>query len=184
MLDESHSITLLLHEWRAGNQEAGNRILELTYAELRQIASRNMRREREGHTLQTTAIVHEAYLRLCGAEVDWRDKSHFLAVAAQQLRRVLVDHARSARSEKRGGGHVQQMLGDFNEGGVVIDERVLAVDQALKRLELLDARAAKVVELRFFGGLSEADAAEILDISVASLKRDWKFAKTWLASQL
>jgi RNA polymerase sigma-70 factor, ECF subfamily len=143
-----------------------------------------MRHERIGHTLQPTAIVHEAYLRLCGAQVDWKDKSHFLAVAAQQLRRVLVDHARRARSEKRGSGHVHQMLGDISEGGIVMNDRVLAVDQALARLEALDARAAKVVELRFFGGLSEADVAAILDISGASVRRDWAFAKTWLASQL
>jgi RNA polymerase sigma factor (TIGR02999 family) len=128
--------------------------------------------------------VHETYLRLCGSgPVDWKDRAHFFAVAAQQLRRVLVDHARRVRSGKRGGGQIRLELLE-SDGTWQLDERLLAVDERLTRLQALDERAAKVIELRFFGGLSEADAAETLNISIATLKRDWEFARTWLASQL
>ena len=144
-----------------------------------------MRREHGEHTLQTTAIAHEADFRICKSEpIEWRDRAHFYAVAAQQLRRVLVDHARRQRSEKRGGGMLPLSLWESAGAAIVMDERVLAVNEALSRLESLDPRAAKAVELRFFGGLSEAETAEALDISVATLKRDWDFAKAWLAGQL
>jgi RNA polymerase sigma-70 factor (ECF subfamily) len=130
-------------------------------------------------------VVHEVYLRLCGTTpINWKDRAHFFAVAAQQLRRVLVDHARRARSEKRGGGLVRVEFWESDGGIVGFDERLLAVDEALTRLKALDERAAQVIELRFFGGLSETEAAEALGISVATLKRDWDFARTWLASQL
>ena len=135
--------------------------------------------------LPTAAVVHESYLRLCGsAPIDWNDRSHFFAVAAQQLRRVLVDHARRVRSEKRGGSLVRVELLEGDGGIVGFDERLLTIDEALTRLEALDERAAKAIELRFFGGLSEDEAAEALSVSVATLKRDWDFARTWLASQL
>ena len=185
MSEDTHSITQLLQEWRSGSKDAAARLMELVYRELHGMASREMRRERGEHTLQTTALVHEVYLRLCGAEtIQWNDRTHFFAVAAQQLRRVLVDHARRARSEKRGGGNIAATL--FDSDGAVwhFDERLLAVDEALSRLETLDPRAAKVIELRFFGGLTENEAAEALDISLATLKRDWDFARSWLATQL
>jgi RNA polymerase sigma factor (TIGR02999 family) len=185
MAEDSHKITALLTEWRGGNQEAANQLMELVYGELHRIASREMRRERPEHTLQTTALVHEMYLRLCGSQpVNWQDRAHFFAVAAQQLRRVLVDYARRVRSGKRGGGQVRLELRDSDGGAWEIDDRLLALDESLTRLQALDERAARVIELRFFGGLSEADAAEALDISVATLKRDWDFARSWLASQL
>ena len=185
MLEDSHTITGLLTEWRGENQEAANQLMELVYGELHRIASREMRRERREHTLQTTALVNEMYLRLCGsAPVGWQDRAHFFAVAAQQLRRVLVDHARRARSGKRGGGQIRLELLESDGGTWELDERLLALDESLTRLEALDARAAKVIELRFFGGLSETDAAEALNISIATLKRDWDFARTWLASRL
>jgi RNA polymerase sigma-70 factor, ECF subfamily len=158
--------------------------MELVYGELHQIAAREMRRQRGPHTLQTTAVVHEAYLRICGSEsIDWRDSAHFYAVAALQLRRVLVDHARRTHSEKRGGGYVKVSLLDSDTGVVDLDERLLALDEALTQLESFDPRAAKIVELRFFGGLTELEAAKALDISVPTLKRDWNFAKTWLTGQ-
>jgi RNA polymerase sigma factor (TIGR02999 family) len=185
MAKDSHAITHLLLDWRSGNKDAAARLMELVYRELHSMASREMRRERGEHTLQTTALVHEAYIRLCGAEpIQWHDRTHFFAVAAQQLRRVLVDHARRARSEKRGGGKICATLFDSDGAAWHFDERLLAVDEALTRLETLDARAAKVIELRFFGGLTETEAAEALDISIATLKRDWDFARSWLASQL
>jgi len=183
--EDSHTITGLLVEWRSGNQDAAKRIMELVYGELHRIASREMRREHGEHTLQTTAVVHEVYLRLCGtAPINWKDRSHFFAVAAQQLRRVLVDHARRVGSEKRGGDMLRVELLEGDGGLVGFDERLLAVDEALTHLHALDERAANVIELRFFGGLSETEAAEALSISVATLKRDWDFARTWLASQL
>ena len=182
---DSHTITALLVQWRSGDKEAANRLMELVYGELHRIAAREMRREHGEHTLQTTAIVHEAYLRLCRSEpVDWKDRAHFYAVAARQLRRVLVDHARRLHSEKRGDGLLKLSLWESDGAAVGLDERLLAVDEALARLESLDPRAAKVVELRFFGGLTEAEAAEALQISVATIKRDWDFAKTWLTGQL
>lgn len=180
-----HVITRLLGDWRAGDKDAANRLMEVVYRELHQIASREMRRENAGHTLQTTALVHEAYVRLCGASpVDWKDRSHFFAVAARQLRRVLVDHARRSNSDKRGGSVTLLALRDSDAATVGIDHRLLALDQALERLEALDARAAQALELRFYGGLSEAETAETLQISLATLKRDWDFARTWLAAQL
>jgi RNA polymerase sigma-70 factor (ECF subfamily) len=180
-----HVITRLLGEWRAGDKDAANRLMELVYSELHQIASREMRRENAGHTLQTTALVHEVYLRLYGAsQVDWKDRSHFFAVAARQLRRVLVDHARRLHSDKRGGDMTKLSLWDSDGVGMGIDHRLLALDQALERLEALDARAAQALELRFYGGLSEAETAEVLQISLATMKRDWDFARTWLAAQL
>lgn len=182
---ESHTITCLLDRWRRGDRKAGDQLMELVYNELHRIAAREMRREHGEHTLQTTAIMHEAYLRICRSEpIEWKDRAHFYAVAAQQLRRVLVDHARRQRSEKRGGGMLPLSLWESDGAAIVMDERVLTVNEALKRLESLDPRAAKAVELRFFGGLSEAETAEALDISVATLKRDWDFAKAWLAGQL
>ena len=185
MADDTPRITDLLRDWHAGKPEAANRLMEVIYAELHRMARGRMRRERRGHTLQTTALVHETYLRLCGSDpVDWRDRAHFFAVASQQLRRVLVDHARRASSAKRGGGQVVFSLGDGDGPVIDRDERLLAIDEALTRLEILDARAAQAIELRFFGGLSEKEAAEALHVSVATLKRDWDFARTWLASQL
>lgn len=182
---DSHAITALLERWRRGDQESANELMRLVYGELHRIAAREMRREHGEHTLQTTAVVHEAYLRICRSEpIDWKDRAHFYAVAALQLRRVLVDHARRVQSEKRGGGVVKAPLWDSDGPAICVDERVLAVDQALDRLEALDPRAAKVVELRYFGGLSDEEAAEVLQISVTTLKRDWQFAKTWLTAQL
>lgn len=184
-LESPHALTGLLRDWRAGDQEAANRLMELIYGELHRMASREMRREHGEHTLQTTALVHEVYLRLSGSSsVHWRDRSHFFAVAATQLRRVLVDHARRLSSDKRGGGVAKLSLWDSDGPGVAIDDRLLALDQALERLEALDPRAAKAVELRFYGGLSEVETAEALQISLATLKRDWDFARTWLTAQL
>jgi RNA polymerase sigma-70 factor (ECF subfamily) len=185
LADDTHKITGLLQDWAAGKPGAANQLMEVVYGELHGLAARQMHRERGDHTLQTTALVHEAYLRLCGSEpIDWQNRGHFFAVAAQQLRRILVDYARRARSEKRGGGQVMLSLEDGDCPVVDRDERLLAIDEALTRLEALDERAAKVIELRYFGGLSEKEAAGSLGISVATLKRDWEFARTWLTSQL
>ena len=185
MDQDSGAVTLLLHRWRAGDHSAAERLIHLVYGELHRIAAREMHRERPGHTLQATALVNEAYIRLCQSEpVSWKDRAHFYAVAAQQLRRILVDHARKAHSEKRGGEIVKFSLLDSDAPSPTIDERLLAVDEALSHLESLDPRAAKVIELRFFGGLTESEAAEALGISLSTLKREWDFARTWLTRQL
>ena len=185
MAPETHSITVLLEQWRTGDKKAGDRIMELVYSKLHEMASREMRHERSEHTLQTTALVHETYLHLCGSEpVECIDRAHFFAVAARQLRRVLVDYARRVRSERRGGDLVKVAFCDSDAASCGLDERLLAVDESLERLQALDPRAARVVELRYFGGLTEAEAAEALQISIATLKRDWEFARAWLASEL
>lgn len=183
---EGSEITALLDRWRTGDAAAANELAELVYGDLHRLAAREMRRERGEHTLQTTALVHEVYVRIFHlGPVEWKDRAHFFAVAAQQLRRVLVDHARRSKSEKRGGDAVRFSLLDSDGAGFAESHtRLLALNEALTRLEGLDPRAAKVVELRYFGGLTEAETADVLGISVATLKRDWDFARTWLASQL
>jgi RNA polymerase sigma-70 factor, ECF subfamily len=159
--------------------------MEAVYGELHQIAAREMRREHSEHTLQTTAIVHEAFLRICGpGQIDCKNRAHFFALAAQQLRRVLVDHARRGLSEKRGGGVPKLALSESDSPVFAADDRFLDLNEALTKLESLDSRTAQVVELRFFGGMSETEVAEALDVSVRTVKRDWAFAKVWLADQL
>ena len=183
---EGNDITAILARWRSGDAAAANELAEVVYSDLHRLAALEMRRERGEHTLQTTALLHEAYLRIFRpSPVVWKDRAHFFAVAAQQLRRVLVDHARRSKCEKRGGDVVKFSLLDSDGGGIpAFDARLLALNEALTRLEELDPRAVKVVELRYFGGLTEAEAADVLGISVTTLKRDWDFAKTWLAAQL
>jgi RNA polymerase sigma-70 factor, ECF subfamily len=182
---EANDITAILARWRSGDAAAANELAELVYRDLHRLAAREMRRERGEHTLQTTALLHEAYLRILRpGPVEWKDRTHFFAFAAQQLRRVLVDHARRSKSEKRGGDVVKFSLLDSDGGIPAFDARLFALNEALTRLEELDPRAVKVVELRYFAGLTEAEAADVLGISVATLKRDWDFVKTWLAAQL
>jgi RNA polymerase sigma factor (TIGR02999 family) len=183
-MGDTGPFTTLLTEWRAGDEKAGQELIKTAYKELRQLASYYLQNERPGHTLQPTALVHELYLKLFGTTaVTWQDRSHFFAVAAQQLRRLLIDHARAKQAGKRGGG-MKVSLNDVQGWSGSPEENLIELNEALSKLETLDPRAARVVELRFFGGLQENEAAEALGISVATLKRDWKFARTWLASQL
>jgi RNA polymerase sigma factor (TIGR02999 family) len=177
-------ITTLLMNWQQGDRIAGDELIGLVYPELRRLAAHYLRPERPGHTLQATALVHELYVRLfAGEPISWENRAHFFAVAAQQLRRILIDHARGVNAAKRGGGQARVTLADVGLAPAQnID--VLALDEALTRLEQLDPRAAKTVELRFFAGLEEKEAAAVLDVSVATLKRDWNFARAWLVSQL
>jgi RNA polymerase sigma factor (TIGR02999 family) len=186
MAGDVSQITVLLSRWRAGDEQAPTELMNLVYVELRRLAASYMRRERHEHTLEPTALVHEAYLRLCGgASIDWQNRGHFFAVFAQQMRRVLVDHARSVRSAKRWGGLEKQPLGGADVGQAPLESvDMIALDEALERLAALDPRAARVVELRYFGGLTEREAAETLEISMATVKRDWDFARTWLLSRL
>ncbi len=182
---DSGTFTRWLVEWRNGSQEAGDRLFEAAYQELRRLAAWHLGKERADHTLQPTALVNELYIKLfAGEPVDWQNRAHFFAVAAQQIRRILIDHARARLAEKRGGGDVRLSLGDVTGEAAPPDEDLIELDQALRRLEELDQRSARVVELRFFAGLTEKEAAEVLGISVATLKRDWDFARAWLISQL
>lgn len=182
---DSGTFTRWLVEWRNGSQEAADRLFAAAYQELRRLAAWHFQNERPGHTLQPTALVNELYIKLfAGEPVEWRNRAHFFAVASQQLRRLLIDHARARSAEKRGGSDVRLSLGDVTGEAEPRQEDLIELDQALRRLEELDQRSARVVELRFFGGLTEKEAAEVLGISVATLKRDWDFARAWLISQL
>ena len=181
-MDERSKITELLQKMRGGDAEASEEFIGKVYAELRRLAGHYMKAERGGHTLQPTALVHEVYAKLFGAEgVDWQSRGHFFAVAARQMRHYLVDHARERKRDKRGGGVVAVELDEQRAaGGEAIREDVLIVNEALDELERQDPRAAQVVELKFFGGLTDQEAAETLGISFAAVRRDWEFARTWL----
>lgn len=183
--DKSEEITRLLRQWRRGDESAFEALLPIVYEELRKIASSLMRSERAGHTLQTTAVVHEAYLKMADLEsTDWRDRAYFFGAAARIMRRVLIDHARQHGAQKRGGGHARQSL----DGPIAVElgdvEGLLALDRALTDLERLDERQCRIVELRHFGGLTVKETAEVLDVSPATVKRDWRFARTWLHHRL
>jgi RNA polymerase sigma-70 factor, ECF subfamily len=178
-------LTALLGEVRAGHEGARERLVAVVYGDLRRMAASYLRGERPNHTLQPTALVNEGFVRLFGgADVAWKDRAHFFAVAATQMRRILVDHARGNRAGKRGGGRVRVSLTQVNGLVKPRDEDLLALDEALTSLERLDPRAARIVELRFFAGLGEGEAAEVLGISTSTLKRDWRSAKAWLFSRL
>lgn len=177
-------ITRLLADWRRGDEAAGERLLPLVYHELKKIASIHLRGERAAHTLQPTALVHEAYLRLVDVkQVDWRDRTHFFALASRLMRRVLVDHARRRQAVKRSPDQTPPPDPAGEEAGLGIEE-LLALDAALDRLAALDERQVRVVELRYFAGLSVDEAAQVLDVSPSSVKRDWVSARAWLHHQL
>ena len=178
-------VTALLMDWRKGDGEAGKELIARMQPELRRIAAIHMSKEQRGNTLQVTALVNELYLRLMGgAAVEWQDRAHFLAVASQQLRRILVDHAREKLAEKRGGGAETVTLLEGSAVAPAFEERLLDLHMALDELAALDSRAARVIELRYFGGLTEAEAAEALEISLATLKRDWTAGRAWLVQRL
>jgi len=182
---ESADVTVLLTELTKGNPDAGEKLIPLVYDELRRLADAYMRRERADHTLQTTALVHEAYLKLVDQRsVHWQSRAHFFGIAAQVMRRLLIDHARGHVREKRGGGAQVVPLDQAMVFSPNRSEEFLELDRALERLALFDARQAKIVELRFFGGLSVEEAAEVLGISPKTVKRDWTVAKAWLHGEL
>lgn len=183
---DSQNITRMLKNWSGGDREALDQLLPYVYDELRRQASRYLRRERPDHTLQTTALIHEAYLKLIDQrKVEWQNRAHFFAVAAQAMRRILVDYARTKKREKRGGDDVKLQLDEainIAAGEKSID--LVALDEALTRLAEFDERQARVVELRYFSGMTEDETAEVLDISPATVRRDWRMAKAWLHSEL
>jgi RNA polymerase sigma-70 factor, ECF subfamily len=181
----SGDVTKLLLEVRAGSKPAEERLLQVVYPKLRQIAGRYLRRERAAHTLQPTALVNEAFIELAGQlNADWQNRNHFFAVAAQSMRRILVDYARQKKARKRDGALRRVELAD---GVAISDDRlheILCIDEALTRLAEFDSRRCKVVELRFFGGMTEEEVAEILQVATRTVKRDWAVAKAWLYGEL
>ncbi|MBI1762344.1 MAG: sigma-70 family RNA polymerase sigma factor [Acidobacteria bacterium] len=177
-------VTQLLRDWRNGDQAAFERLLPLVYDELRRLAGHYLRGERRGHTLQSAALVHEAYLQLLGQEIDWQGRAHFLGVAAQAMRRVLVDYARSRNYQKRGGQAVHVEIEAAATVALTQAGELVALDDALQGLEKLDPRKSRVVELRYFGGLSVEETAEVLGISVPTVVRDWNTAKAWLRREM
>ena len=181
----SNEVTELLVAWSEGDAQAFDRLVPLVYEELRRLARRYMARERPGHTLQTTALVNEVYLRLVdSSRVRWRDRAHFFAVSAQLMRRVLVDFARSRHYQKRGGGTQRVSLDEAYIIPSEPDADLVRLDDALKALAALDPRKGRVVEMRFFGGLTVEETAEVLAVSPDTVMRDWTFAKTWLLREL
>jgi RNA polymerase sigma factor (TIGR02999 family) len=177
-------VTRLLQEWRNGSQEALDRLIPLVYAELRTLAARYLSRERPDHTLQTTALVHEAYVKLVDQHsVDWQNRAHFFGIAANLMRRILVDDARHRTRHKRGAGATPEILDDVPVAApeAALDAvDTIALDRALQELEQIDPAQARLVELRFFGGLTVEEAAAVLEVSPSTVKREWAIAKGWL----
>jgi|SRR5215813_14918383 len=186
MATESHTVTEMLAEWSdSGNREALDKLMPIVYEELHRQAARYLQRERSGHTLQTTALVNEAYVRLIDqVNVRWQNRAHFFAIAAEMMRRILVDYARKRHAEKRGGDAIKVTLSEALNASSERDLDLIAVDETLTRLAELDQQQAKVVELRFFGGLSVEETAEVLGISDRTVKRDWSVAKAWIRREL
>jgi len=182
---EQHQITQLLAEWSEGNQSALDELYPLVYKELHRLARRYMSRERKGHTLQTTALINEAYVRLVDQRnVRWANRSHFFAISAQIMRRILIDHARRHAYAKRGGGAQQVSLEEAAAVTPDLSSELVRLDEALKSLAEMDARRSQVVELRYFGGLNNEEIAEILKVSENTVTRDWNMARAWLYQQL
>jgi RNA polymerase sigma factor (TIGR02999 family) len=180
-----HDVTQLLVRWRSGDDRAREQLIPVVYDELRRMARRYLANERPGHTLQSTALVHEAYVRLVASQTpDWNDRAHFFGIAAQVMRQILVDHARKRHAARRGADAQRVTL----DAAVALPERkgvdVLALDDALQTLAKLDSQQSRVVELRFFGGLTLEESAEVLGVSVSTVQRDWQTAKVWLRREL
>lgn len=180
-----HQITQLLNDWRNGDETARDQLMTFVYEELRRMAHHHMRKERPGHMLQTSALVHEAYVRLVDqTDVEWQNRAHFYGIAAQMMRRILVDHARARQYAKRAGDAHPVSL---DEGAIVSEERtaeVVALDEALAGLAAVDQRKSQIVELRFFGGLSIEETAGVLAVSPGTVMRDWTLAKAWLRREM
>jgi RNA polymerase sigma factor (TIGR02999 family) len=183
--DPSKQVTELLVRWRGGDKAALDSLMPLVYNELHRIATRYLQKERSDHTLQSTALVHEAYVRLAEQDLpQWQNRAHFFAVAAQLMRQILVDYARSHCASKRGGDICKVGLDDAGDKAEALDVDIIALDDALKSLAEMDSQQSRVVELKFFGGLSIEDTAEVLGISASTVKRDWITARAWLHREL
>ncbi|HAF14464.1 MAG TPA: RNA polymerase subunit sigma-70 [Blastocatellia bacterium] len=185
MPSESDNVNQLLVDWGNGNQQALEELLPLIYNELRHLAHNFLYRERPGHTLQTTALVHEAYLKLIDQrDARWQNRSHFFAIAAQAMRRILIDSARKHAAAKRGGPQEKLALDEAATVSLEPDRNLLALDEALKSLAVIDPQQERLVELRYFGGLTIEETAEVMDLSPATIKREWAMARAWLHQEL
>lgn len=181
MAEPDGEVTQLLRKWSSGDEKARDQLMPVIYKELQRLAHHHLRRESDGHTLQTTALVHEVYLRLCGArELRWEDRAHFFAVAARMMRRILVDYARRQNAEKRGGSAIRTALDDELAIPLQPGTDLVSLDDALEQLHNVDARKCQVVEMRFFVGLSAKEIAAALGTTEATVRRDWTIAKAWL----
>ena len=181
----SEEVTRLLVDWRSGDPEAFDKLAPVVYNELHRLAQRSRNKERPDHTLQATDLVHEAYLRLVNVDgIDWQSRAHFFAISARVMRRVLVDYARSRGYVKRGGGLRRVQLDEAQAASLEPDSGLVALDDALQMLAGVDRRKADVIELRFFGGLTVEETAEVLKVSPDTVKRDWRLAKSWLLREL
>lgn len=178
------NVTRLLVEWGHGEQAALDELIPLVYAELQRLAQHYLRGERRGHTLQTSALINEVFLRLIDQQIDWHNRAHFFGVAARLMRQILVDHARSQGRVKRGGDQQRVSLADAAELEPATDKDLIALDEALTGLAALDPRQSQIVELRFFGGLTIEETAEVLGISHATVEREWSMARAWLRLEL
>ena len=178
-------VTRLLVNWGNGDQQALEQLLPLVYDELRRLAGAYLRREKSGHTLQSTALVHEAFLKLIQQrDVQWRNRAHFFGIAAQMIRRILVDHARAGMAEKRGSGGIKVELNEGMAAAAPRELDVLELDTALAKLAQMDERQARIVELRFFAGMSVEETAEVVQLSPATVKREWSSARAWLFREM
>jgi RNA polymerase sigma factor (TIGR02999 family) len=177
-------VTILLAEMAKGNHEAASKLVPIVYGEMRRLAARYMRRERTDHTLQATALVHETYLKLVEQRAHWSSRAEFFGVAAQVMRHILIDHARGHLREKRGGGKEAVPLDEALVFSPEKSSELLAIDEALQRLAQLDPRQSKIVELRFFGGLTVEETAKVLGVSPITVKRDWSLARAWLYGEM
>lgn len=185
MDDASHQITILLTDWSKGDELALEQLMPLVYDELRRMAKNYMRSQPSGHTFQTTELIHEAYVKLAKQDGhNWQNRAHFFGVAAQAMRHILVDYARSKKRDKRGGWQERVTLADSMAVSDIRSDQIVALDDALTTLTSLDPRKGRVVELKFFGGLTIEEIAEVLKISADSVKRDWRFSRTWLLREL
>ena len=183
-MEEKHDVTALLHDWCNGNDRVKEQLFELVYDAMRKMARAHLRKERPDHTLQPTALVHEAYVRLIDqTRIEWQNRAQFLGIASQMMRRILVDHARAKHAERRGGG-VANVPFDDAFGKVEIDDDVVRIHEALDELAKVDPQGAKVVELRYFGGLSIEETADVMGTSASTVKREWAAARTWLHREL
>jgi RNA polymerase sigma factor (TIGR02999 family) len=182
---QPHEVTGLLQAWSAGNEEALQKLTPLVYRQLHRAARHYMAGERSSHTLQATALINEVYLRLIDVRrMDWQNRAHFFAICAQLMRRILTDFARSRRYQKRGGGAAHMPLEEALVVGSQTDSELVELDEALKKLALVDERKSRVVELRFFGGLDVKETAEVLNVSSETVMRDWRLAKVWMVREL
>jgi len=179
-----HAVTELLQAWSQGDEKALENLMPLVYEELRRVASSYLRQERSGHTLQTTALIHEAYLRLMEQNVNWQNRAHFFGVAAQAMRRVLVDYGRGQKAAKRGGPDLKIGIEDAEAVQQPRALDIIALDRALERLSAFDERQGRIVELRYFGGLTIQETAQVLGVSPATVKDDWSLAKAWLYREM